>query len=116
MLPRQAFLRGETTGQKYIQGRGGRLTVAHIVSEDGFLKDLKDISKDVRLVFQAKKKRRFGETDYHDKMLGACFEEWLGFVLLMFSRNYIVIDNTSYFHRQQRSVLLKTGRKQEYLR
>lgn len=97
---RQAFIEGETTGLKNIPGKGGRLIVAHIGNENGFLKTPEN--EDACLIFTAnkKKKDKVGETDYHTEMTGPCFEEWFKKILPMLPPNsVIVMDNASYHSR-----------------
>jgi len=60
--PRDAFLRGLTTGPKEPSGKGKRLIVLHIGSSDGFVPG-------GLLSFESKK----NTLDYHDEMNGARF-------------------------------------------
>lgn len=99
---RQAFIDGETTGLNNIPGRGGRLIIAHIGNENGFVKNPENENEDARLIFTAnkKKKNKVSETDYHTEMNGTCFEEWFRKVLPMLPPNsVIVMDNASYHSR-----------------
>lgn len=98
---------------KNIPGKGGRLIVAHIGNEDGFLKEPKDCYKDARLIFQAKKKTRLGGTDYHDKMTGAYFEECFEFVLTMLPVSVIVMDNASYHSQTTEKFPTQSWKKSE---
>lgn len=83
---KDAFLRGLSTGLKNPTGKGKRLVIVHIGSEDGFVEG-------GELVFEAKK----GDGDYHDEMDGARFEAWFTQILPKLEPNSaIVIDNAPY--------------------
>jgi transposase len=83
---KDAYLRGLSTGLQNPSGRGKRLVIVHIGSEDGFVEG-------GELVFEAKK----GDGDYHDEMDGPRFEAWFQSVLPKLEPNSaIVIDNAPY--------------------
>ncbi|XP_022832284.1 uncharacterized protein LOC111364283 [Spodoptera litura] len=87
---RQAFLDGLTTGLKNISGKGKRLIISHIGSEEGFLEE-------GLMIFEAKKNC----ADYHDEMNAICFEEWFAGVLPKLRPNSIVVmDNAPYHSRK----------------
>ncbi|KAE9522154.1 hypothetical protein AGLY_017414 [Aphis glycines] len=84
--PRDAFLRGPTTGQKEPSGKGKRLIVVHIGSSDGFVVG-------GLLCFESKK----NTDDYHDEMNGDAFYDWFANILPLLHENaVIVMDNASY--------------------
>ncbi|XP_050065049.1 uncharacterized protein LOC126553979 [Aphis gossypii] len=84
--PRDAFLRGLTTGQKEPSGKGKRLIVLHIGSSDGFVPG-------GLLSFESKK----NTLDYHDEMNGDTFYDWFIKILPSLKENaVIVMDNASY--------------------
>ncbi|XP_022160092.1 uncharacterized protein LOC111026344 [Myzus persicae] len=84
--PRDAFLQGLTTGAVNPTGKGKRLIVLHIGSEDGFVPG-------ALLCFESKKNTR----DYHDEMNGETFYEWMEGVLPRLKENSVIImDNASY--------------------
>jgi transposase len=107
--PRQAFLEGLTTGLKSPTGKGKRLIISHIGSEEGFVQD-------GLLIFEAKK----GTEDYHQEMNAACFEEWFTNILTKVKQNsVIVIDNAPYHSRKANKVPNTKTKKadiQEWLR
>ncbi|KAH9627806.1 hypothetical protein HF086_000191 [Spodoptera exigua] len=76
---RQAFLEGLTTGLKNPSGKGKRLIISHIGSEEGFLEE-------GLMIFEAKKNCE----DYHDEMNAVCFEKWFAGVLPKLRPNSIV--------------------------
>jgi len=83
---RDAFLKGLSTGAVNPSGKGKRLIVLHIGSEDGFL--LGGL-----LCFESKK----NTSDYHDEMNGDTFREWMeGILPLLQPNSVIVMDNASY--------------------
>jgi hypothetical protein len=83
---RDAFLQGLTTGAVNPSGKGKRLIVLHIGSEDGFVPG-------GLLCFESKKNTR----DYHDEMNGETFYEWMEGVLPQLKENCVIImDNASY--------------------
>lgn len=98
---RQAFLDGLTTGLKTPTGKGRRLIVSHIGSEEGFLENS-------LLVFEAKK----GLEDYHKEMTGEVFEEWFGKILDKVKPNsVIVLDNAPYHSRKIEKIPTTAWRK-----
>lgn len=83
---RDATSKGLTTGAVNPSGKGKRLILAHIGSEDGFVVG-------GLLCFESKKNTQ----DYHDEMNGECFREWLESVLPRLKDNaVIVMDNAPY--------------------
>ncbi|KAE9521448.1 hypothetical protein AGLY_018148 [Aphis glycines] len=83
---RDAFLKGMSTGSMNPSGKGKRLIVLHIGSEDGFVDN-------GLLCFESKKNSR----DYHDEMNGQTFYEWMENILPRLKDNcVIVMDNASY--------------------
>lgn len=83
---RDAFLQGLTTGSKNPTGKGKRLIVLHIGSEDGFVAG-------GLLCFESKK----NSSDYHDEMNGETFYDWMESILPRLKENcVIVMDNASY--------------------
>ncbi|XP_055932005.1 uncharacterized protein LOC129962281 [Argiope bruennichi] len=74
-----------TVGLSAPKGKGRRLIITHIGSEEGFVRDAAEI-------FIRKK-----TGDYHDEMNGDHFEKWLESVLPKLKKNsVIVMDNASY--------------------
>lgn len=83
---RQAAIEGLSTGVSQPRGKGGRLIVAHIGSNEGFVDES-------ALIFHAKK----GTGDYHQEMDGPKFEGWFESVLPKLTPNsVIVLDNAPY--------------------
>lgn len=83
---RDAFLKGLSTGAVNPSGKGKRLIVLHIGSEDGFVPG-------GLLCFESKK----NTSDYHDEMNGDTFREWMEGTLTRLKPNsVIVMDNASY--------------------
>jgi len=81
-----AFNRGLTTGPKNPTGKGKRLIVLHIGSDQGFLPG-------GLLCFISKK----NTADYHDEMNGDNFQEWFESILPRLDQNsVIVLDNAPY--------------------
>ncbi|XP_025191753.1 uncharacterized protein LOC112592004 [Melanaphis sacchari] len=77
---------GLSTGAVNPTGKGKRLIVCHIGSEDGFVSDS-------LLCFESKK----NTNDYHDEMNGDSFRDWLEGVLPRLKDNaVIVMDNAPY--------------------
>nr|XP_023024938.1 uncharacterized protein LOC111513011 [Leptinotarsa decemlineata] len=86
---RQAFIEGLSTGIKVPSGKGKRLIIAHIGSEDGFLKE-------GLLSFES---CRTG--DYHEDMNSDVFEDYFGEMLKFLSADSVVVmDNASYHSRR----------------
>lgn len=84
--PRDAFLQGLTTGSINPTGKGKRLIVLNIGSEDGFVPG-------ALLCFESKK----NSNDYHDEMNGETFYEWMESILPKLKANSVIImDNASY--------------------
>ncbi|XP_060871313.1 uncharacterized protein LOC132945555 [Metopolophium dirhodum] len=84
---RDAFLKGLSTGAVNPSGKGKRLIVLDIGSEDSFLPG-------GLLCFESKKNTR----DYHDEMNGDTFGEWMEGILPHLKPNsVIVMDNASYY-------------------
>jgi len=69
--PRDAFLKGLTTGQKEPSGKGKQLIVLHIGSSDGFVPG-------GLLCFESKT----NSENYHNEMKGDTFYEWFIKILL----------------------------------
>ncbi|KAL4118946.1 hypothetical protein QTP88_011824 [Uroleucon formosanum] len=81
-----AFQKELTTGSVNPSGKGKRLIVLDIGSEDGFVPD-------ALLCFESKK----NSSDYHDEMNGDTFREWMEGILPRLRPNsVIVMDNASY--------------------
>lgn len=96
-----AFMRGLTTGLKQPSGKGQRLIVTHIGSEDGFIDGCLD-------VFRGKK-----TGDYHEEMDGTRFEKWFDTVLQKVpQRSVIVMDNAPYHSRRYEAVPTTASRKE----
>jgi transposase len=85
---REAFNQGLFTGLKSPSGKGKRLIILHIGSEDGFVDD-------GLLLFEGIK-----QGNYHDEMNANKFEEWFTDILTKLPANsVIVMDNASYHNR-----------------
>ncbi|XP_050066442.1 uncharacterized protein LOC126555585 [Aphis gossypii] len=83
---RDAFLKRMSTGSVNPSGKGKRLIVLHMESEDGLVDN-------GLLCFESKKNSR----DYHDEMNGQTFCEWMENILPRLKDNcVIVMDNASY--------------------
>jgi len=83
---KDAFLKGLTTGASNPTGKGKRLIVLHIGSEDGFVPG-------GLLSFESKK----NTNDYHDEMCGDTFFDWMKTILPLLKDNcVIVMDNAPY--------------------
>ncbi|KAM7311876.1 uncharacterized protein ISCGN_008783 [Ixodes scapularis] len=96
-----AFMRGLTTGLKQPSGKGQRLIVTHIGSEDGFVPGCLD-------VFRGKK-----TGDYHEEMDGPRFEKWFDDVLQKLpTGSVIVMDNAPYHSRRLEAVPTSSSRKE----
>ncbi|XP_072381874.1 uncharacterized protein [Diabrotica undecimpunctata] len=104
---RQAFLDGLSTGLKNPSGKGKRLIICHIGSEDGFVVD-------ALWSFESKK-----SGDYHEEMDGKGFESWFEKTLPKLEANsVIVMDNASYHSRKSEKIPTTSSRKadiQEWL-
>lgn len=98
---RQAFLEGLTTGLKAPSGKGRRLIISHIGSDEGFLEN-------GLLLFESKK----NTDDYHKEMNAQHFEEWLTGILPRLKPNSVlVIDNAPYHSRKMESGPVKRWNK-----
>jgi len=103
--PRDAFLRGLTTGQKEPSGKGKRLIVVHIGSSDGFVVG-------GLLCFESKK----NTGDYHDEMNGDAFYDWFANILPLLRENaVIVMDNASYHSVKKHKFPVRSWKKQEII-
>ncbi|XP_056629839.1 uncharacterized protein LOC130440599 [Diorhabda sublineata] len=86
---RDAFIRGLSTGLKNPTGKGQRLIILHIDSENGFVEKRLDM-------FQSKK-----TGDYHEEMNSDRFEGWFqGILNKLEDGSVIVMDNVSYHSRK----------------
>ena len=82
---KHAFLSGLSTGLKHPSGKGKRLILLHIGSEDGFVEG-------GCLLFESRK-----SGDYHEEMTGEVFREWFENILPKLHPNSIlVMDNAPY--------------------
>ncbi|XP_029827021.2 uncharacterized protein LOC115312279 [Ixodes scapularis] len=94
-------MRGLTTGLKHPSGKGQRVIVTHIGSEDGFVAGCLDVFHGVKT------------GDYHEEMNGTRFEIWFEAVLQMLPRgSVIVMDNASYHSRRLEAVPTTGSRKE----
>ncbi|KAM7303197.1 uncharacterized protein ISCGN_013178 [Ixodes scapularis] len=97
-----AFTRGLSTGLKQPSGKGQRLIVTHIGSDEGFVDGCLD-------VFRGQK-----TGDYHEEMDGARFEKWFDGVLdKLPTGSVIVMDNASYHSRRLEAVPTTSSRKDD---
>ncbi|KAM7284459.1 uncharacterized protein ISCGN_001553 [Ixodes scapularis] len=97
-----AFMRGLSTGLKQPSGKGQRLIVTHIGSDEGFVDGCLD-------VFRGQK-----TGDYHEEMDGARFEKWFDGVLdKLPTGSVIVMDNASYHSRRLEAVPTTSSRKDD---
>ncbi|CAG4975944.1 unnamed protein product [Colias eurytheme] len=101
---RDAFINGLTTGLKNPSGKGKRLIITHIGSEDGFV--------DGGLhVFESKK-----QGDYHKDMNVEVFENWFELIFDKLDDNcVIVMDNASYHSRKTEKIPTEKNKKQEII-
>ncbi|XP_040070997.1 uncharacterized protein LOC120843640 [Ixodes scapularis] len=85
--PRHAYYRGLSLGLKSSSGKGGRVVILHVGSEDCLMQGAAE-------VFRAKK----GTGDYHQEMDGKRFEKWHTEKLLsnIKADSGIVMDNAPY--------------------
>lgn len=98
---REAFLERPTTGLKNLVGKGRRLIISHVGSEEGFVDG-------GLLIFESKKKTE----DYHDEMNSEHFEEWLRGILPKLKENSVlVLDNAPYHLGSYNIPLLLPGGK-----
>lgn len=99
---RQAFVQGLSTGLKNPTGKGRRLIILHIGSEDGFVNNC-------LLVFEGKK-----SSDYHEEMNANIFEKWFSDMLHKLPDNaVIVMDNASYHSRRSEKIPTQSSKKKE---
>lgn len=99
---RQAFVEGITTGLKNPTGKGKRLIVTHIGSEDGFVEGGLH-------VFESKK-----TGDYHEDMNSVVFEDWFSDILEKLPENaVIVMDNAPYHSRKIERVPTSSSTKKD---
>ncbi|KAM7290001.1 hypothetical protein ISCGN_030129 [Ixodes scapularis] len=97
-----AFMRGLSTGLKQPSGKGQRLIVTHIGSDESFVDGCLD-------VFRGQK-----TGDYHEEMDGASFEKWFDGVLdKLPTGSVIVMDNASYHSRRLEAVPTTSSRKND---
>ncbi|CAH2001242.1 unnamed protein product [Acanthoscelides obtectus] len=93
---RRAFLDGLSTGLKNpavlrFPGKGKRLIICHIGSEDGFVVD---------------------ETgDYHEEMNGESFEQWFSKILPNLEENAVIVLDNAYHSRRMEKVPTTASRK-----
>lgn len=92
-----------------ILGKGKRLIVCHIGSDDGFVPE-------AMWAFESKKKTG----DYHEEMDGKSFEKWFENILPKPNDNCIVVlDNAPYHSRKLENIPTTASRKsdiQDWLR
>lgn len=101
---REAFMEGWSTGLKAPSGKGRRLIVTHIGSEDGFLNN-------GLLLFESKK-----TGDYHEDMDADRFEQWFESILPNIERGSVVImDNAPYHSRRLERFPTSAWRKGEII-
>ena len=101
---RQAFIEGLSTGIKVPSGKGKRLIITHIGSEEGFLKQ-------GLLTFQS---CRTG--DYHEDMNSDVFEDYFGeMIKFLPADSVVVMDNASYHSRRIEKTPTSSWRKQEII-
>ncbi|XP_045452758.1 uncharacterized protein LOC123661864 [Melitaea cinxia] len=105
----QSFLEGLTTGLKGPSGKGRRLVVSHVGSEEGFVNG-------GEMILEAKKRLK----DYHKEMNSDEYEKWLKNILPKLKENSVlVIDNAPYHTRKLESLPTSSWRKgqiQEWLK
>lgn len=95
--PRDAFLKGLTTGSKNPPGKGKRLIVLHIGSEDGFVPD-------GLLCFESKK-----TTDYHEEMDGNTFYNWMTNILPRLKENSVIVMDNAPYHSVKKEKIPNTS-------
>lgn len=101
---KQAFLSGLSTGVKNPTGKGKRLIVLHIGSDDGFVDG-------GLLLFESKK-----TGDYHEEMNGDTFKTWFENVLPKLNPNsVIVMDNAPYHSVKLERIPTLSWRKQDII-
>ncbi|XP_029824061.2 uncharacterized protein LOC115309944 [Ixodes scapularis] len=95
-----AFMRGITTGLKQPSGKGQRLIITHIGSEDGFVAGCLN-------VFRGQK-----TGDYHEEMDGTRFEKGFdGALQKLPAGSVVIMDNVSYHSRRPDAVPTTNSRK-----
>jgi len=83
---RDTFLKGLTCGVAIPNGKGKRIIVVHIGSDEGFVPG-------GLLSFESKKNTH----DYHDEMNGNTFFDWIKNIIPLLKKNAVVVtDNASY--------------------
>ena len=83
---RDAFLKGLTCGTTNPSGKGKRIIVVHIGSDEGFVPG-------GLLSFESKK----NSNDYHEEMNGETFFNWIKNIIPLLKKNAVVVmDNASY--------------------
>lgn len=98
--PQQAFLEGLSTGLKNPSGKGKRLIILHIGSDDGFVQG-------GLLMFESKQ-----SGDYHADMNADLFEKWFKNILPHLQESaVIVMDNASYHNRRNDKAPTAASRK-----
>lgn len=101
---RQAFIEGLSTGIKVPSGKGKRLIIVHIGSEEGFLKE-------GLLTFQS-----INTGDYHEDMNSNVFEDYFGeMIKYLPADSVVVMDNASYHSRRTEKTPTSSWRKQEII-
>lgn len=91
---------GWSTGLKMPSGKGRRLIITHIGSNDGFVTD-------GLLVFESK-----STGDYHEDMNAEVFEEWFENILQKIEpESVIVMDNAPYHSRRKEQIPTMAWRK-----
>lgn len=104
LTARQAFVEGVSTGLKNPAGKGRRLIILHIGSEDGFVEN-------GLLFFESKK-----TGDYHEDMNSEVFTEWMRNVLPFLEANsVIVMDNAPYHSVRTEKLPTSAWKKQELI-
>ncbi|XP_060846333.1 uncharacterized protein LOC132925995 [Rhopalosiphum padi] len=103
--PRDAFLQDLATGSQNPSGKGKRLIVLHIGSEDGFVPG-------GLLCFESKK-----TTDYHEEMNGDTFYDWMTDVIPRLKENCVIImDNAPYHSVKKEKIPNKTTKKADIIK
>lgn len=88
----------------FVTGKGKRLIITHIGSEDGFVEGGLH-------VFESKK-----QGDYHKEMNAEVFENWFSIILDKLDDNcVIVMDNASYHSRKTERIPTEKNKKQEII-
>lgn len=95
--PRDAFLQGLTTGSQNPPGKGKRLIVLHIGSEDRFVPG-------GLLCFESK-----NTTDYHEEMNGNTFYDWMINVLPRLKENSVIVMDNAPYHSVKKEKIPNTA-------